>query len=259
MPRLKLTLAYVGTRYCGWQIQDKPSPPPTIQGALEAILRRVTGTLIRVHGAGRTDSGVHADAQVAHLDIPEDKAHLDWQRIFNTNLPGDISVLEVQPVPDAFHARFDAVDKTYTYQFWMNRRYMPPRLHPFAWDCGPLDINRMHAALPHLLGQHDFRSLQNSGTPIEDTVRTITHMELNPGLALCPGPEALALRVTADGFLKQMVRNIAGLLVAVGRNKFAPEDIPALLLTTQREAAPATAPACGLTLTHITYPASFEN
>ena len=259
MPRLKLTLAYVGTRYCGWQIQDKPSPPSTIQGELEAVLRRVTGTLVRVHGAGRTDSGVHADAQVAHLDIPEDKAHLDWQRIFNTTLPGDISVLEVRPVPADFHARFDAVDKTYTYQFWMNRRCMPPRLRPFAWDCGPLDVECMRAALPHLLGRHEFRSLQNAGTPMEDTVRTITEITLDPALALCPAPEALALRVTADGFLKQMVRNIAGLLAAVGRRTLQPDAIPGLLQAARRENAPPTAPACGLTLTRVTYPREFEN
>ena len=117
MPRLKITLAYVGTQYCGWQIQEKANPPPTIQGELEKVLRKVTGAPTRVHGAGRTDSGVHAEGQVAHVDVPEDKAHLDWQRIFNTTLPKDISVLSVQKVSDTFLSRFDAVHKTYVPYF----------------------------------------------------------------------------------------------------------------------------------------------
>lgn len=254
MPRLKFTIAYVGTRYHGWQIQDKPSPPPTIQGELEKVLHRVAGRLVRVHGAGRTDSGVHAEAQVAHADLPEDKGGLDWQRICNTTLPQDISVLDVQIVADTFHARFDALHKTYTYQFWLNRRYMPPRLRPFAWDCGALDIGRMHAALPHLLGRHDFRSLQNAGTPMEDTTRTILALELAPAAAQPSPSPLLELRVTADGFLKQMVRNMAGLLVTVGRGLLPPDAIPALLRQADRRAAPPTAPACGLTLSHVAYP-----
>ena len=256
MPRLCLSLAYVGTRYAGWQIQDKANPPPTIQGELEKVLTKVTGGLVRVHGAGRTDSGVHADGQVAHADIPEAKAHLDWQRIFNTSLPKDISVLESRWVDDNFHSRFDATQKTYTYHFWTERRYMPPLLRPFAWDCGGLDVQAMRAALPHLVGEHDFASLQNTGTPIENTVRTVSALELSPALALLPHPAALALRVSADGFLKQMVRNMAGLLVAVGKGKFAAENIPALLRAGTRPHAPPTAPACGLFLTSVAYPDS---
>lgn len=253
MPRFKLTLAYVGTRYSGWQIQDKPAPPPTIQGELEAVLHRVMGTCVRVHGAGRTDSGVHADAQTAHVDIPEAKAHLDWQRIFNTALPSDISVLDIWPVDAAFHARFDAVHKTYTYQFWTNHRFMPPRLRPFAWNCGPLDVDRMRTALPHMLGKHDFCSLQNAGTPMDDTIRTVFELELGHHLAFLPHTHAVGLSVTADGFLKQMVRNIAGLLAAVGREKLNPDAIPPLLRSGQRALAPPTAPACGLTLSSVTY------
>ena len=265
MPRLRLTVAYVGTRYCGWQIQDKPKAPPTIQGELEKVLFRVAGILVRVHGSGRTDSGVHAHGQVAHADIPASKAHLDWQRIFNTSLPPDISVLEARLVDDNFHCRFDALHKTYTYHFWLNRRCMPPLLRPFAWDCGPLDVARMQAALPYLMGKHDFRCLQNAGTPMEDTVRTILQLDLSHQApqweASIPTPSPaqtttahLALRVTADGFLKQMVRNTAGLLAAVGRGKFEAEAITALLRDGQRADAPPTAPACGLFLHSVAYP-----
>lgn len=253
MPRLRLTLAYMGSRYCGWQIQDKPQAPPTIQGELEKVLQRVCGSLLRVHGAGRTDSGVHAEGQVAHVDIPDAKAALDWQRIFNTSLPGDISVVEARWEHDGFHSRFDALHKTYTYQLWLERRWMPPLLRPLAWDCGPLDVERVRTALPLLLGKHDFRCLQNAGTPIEDTARTIMALELAPELALFPHPAALALRVTADGFLKQMVRNLTGLLVAIGRGKFEVQAVPELLRHGSRADAPPTAPACGLSLSAVTY------
>lgn len=256
MPRFRLTLAYVGTRCHGWQIQEKPHPPPTIQGELEAVLARVLcqkGQIVRVHGAGRTDSGVHADAQIAHCDIPDAKAHLDWQRIFNTSLAPDICVLDIAPVADTFHARLDAKAKTYTYQLWTEPRWMPPRLAPFAWNCGPLDTGRIHAALPYLTGSYDCRSLQNAGTPMENTVRTICNIALDPALALMPHANALALRVRADGFLKQMVRNMTGLLVAVGRGTLAPENIPALLAACDRRLAPPTAPAHGLCLTNVHY------
>lgn len=247
-----MTVAYVGTRYSGWQTQDKPSPPPTIQGELERVLRRVLGRPTRVHGAGRTDSGVHADGQTAHVDIPEANAGLDWRRIFNATLPGDISVLEMGPTAETFHARFDALHKTYTYQFWTERRWMPPRLRPFVWDCGPLDAVAMTEALPHLMGRHDFRALQNAGTPMENTVRAILDIKLStPDWGPCS--PALALSVTADGFLKQMARNLAGLLAAVGRGKLLPEAASRLLAAGERRDAPATAPAQGLTLSSVAY------
>ncbi len=256
MVRLKITLSYVGTQYCGWQIQEKPKAPPTIQGELESVVQRVVGTHVRIHGAGRTDSGVHAEGQVAHMDVPHEKGHLQWQRIFNTSLPQDISVLDVSSVEPHFHSRFDAIHKTYTYTFWCERTFMPPRLRPFAYNVGNLDYDNMRKALPYLMGTHNFAAMQNVGTPIEDTIRTIMHMELAkqcPWLPKALHPHCLTLTVQADGFLKQMVRNLAGLLAAVGKHKFSPEQIPALLDAGLRNQAPATAPACGLSLQHIYY------
>ncbi len=254
MPRLKLTLSYVGTQYCGWQIQDNG---PTIQGELEKIFKPVVGGLVRVHGAGRTDSGVHAEAQVAHVDLPEDKASLDWQRILNTSLPKDINVLKIEHVHADFHSRFDAISKTYHYTFWTNRNTMPPRLQPFAWNCGPLNIPSMQAALVHLLGRHDFACFQNTGTPIEDTIRVINAASLQSTCAWLPAQfhsHVLTLSINANGFLKQMVRNIAGLLVAVGRNNMQAEDVISLIINGSRKDAPPTAPACGLTLIEVHYP-----
>ncbi len=253
MPRLKITISYVGTNYCGWQIQDNA---PSIQAELEKVLQTVIGEPVRVHAAGRTDSGVHAEGQVAHVDVPEAKAELDWQRIFNTSLPQDISVRNVELVADEFHSRYDAKSKTYAYTFWLQRSEMPPRIRPFAWDCGPLDIKAMRMALAHIRGRHDFACFQNVGTPIEDTVRFVYGATLEEGSPWLPKEyqdHVLTLNITANGFLKQMVRNIAGMLVAVGRYNMEAEDIPSLIASADRKGAPATAPAHGLSLISVRY------
>jgi tRNA pseudouridine38-40 synthase len=256
--RLKLLLAYVGTQYRGWQIQQIPQAPPTIQGTLEAALQKIAGQMLRVHGAGRTDSGVHAHAQVAHVDIPEARARLNWQRSLNAILPDDIRIISVESVPDSFHARKDALHKTYIYQFWQERSFLPPQLAPFVWNCGPLEGEAMRAALPHLLGRHDFSGLCNRGTDVQSRVRTVLDARLYtlPPCEYYPAhAPVLRFSVTANGFLKQMVRNMAGLLAACGRGKIQPEAIPALLASKSRQAMPApTAPAQGLALTHIHYP-----
>ncbi len=277
MARLALTVSYVGTRLAGWQIQartDRPQPR-TVQGELERIAERIVGAPVRLHGAGRTDSGVHAEAQVAHMDVPDHRADLDWQRAFNAGLPDDISVAAVARVPDDFHSRFDARGKTYTYRLWPERRWAPPRLAPFAWATGSLDLDAMDAAAAHLHGTHDFASFQNTGTDITTTVRTVTRVArryegeapVHPALpgamplsdadgdmnCISAGLRVIAWDFEADGFLKQMVRNMMGLLVAVGRGKLPPDAVPAILAARDRKAAPATAPAQGLTLTRVHY------
>ena len=255
--RLKLLLAYVGTRYSGWQIQEKPSPPPTIQGELEAALRTICGHNVRAHGSGRTDSGVHAHGQVVHCDVPDTRAELNWRNSLNAILPRDIRVLHAQRAAPDFHARKDALRKTYAYQFWQEQTFMPPQLTPFVWKCGPLNVDAMRAALPHLLGQHNFAAMRNVGTDVESTERTVLQAELYamPPCEFYP-PHAPMLRfmVTADGFLKQMVRNMAGLLVACGQGKIAPQNVPALLATCDRRAVQSvTAPAQGLALVSVVY------
>lgn len=256
--RLRLVLAYVGTRYSGWQIQEKPDPPPTIQGTLEWAMRKISGVPVRIYGSGRTDAGVHAHGQVAHCDVPDAKAGLHWRQSLNALLPSDIRVIQAAPAPADFHARKNALNKTYMYQFWQERAFVPPHLIPFVWTCGPVAVNTMRAALPYLLGQHDFAGLRNTGTDVESSLRTIQAADLCI-LPCCEHfPEhapMLRLTVTADGFLKQMVRNIAGLLVACGKGKIPPQCIPALLAAHDRQAVPAvTAPPQGLTLVRVTYP-----
>ncbi len=258
MPRYKCTLAYVGTRYAGWQIQELSKAPLTIQGELEKVLFKVTGKLIRVHGAGRTDAGVHAEGQVAHFTIPEncrDKSAHEWQRIFHALLAPDICVYKVEAVPEDFHSRFLACGKTYSYTLWTDLSFVPPRLRPFLWACGKLNMEKMQQAIPYLLGTHDFAGLQNVGTPMENTTRTIIALSIEQGSPWAAQHEhILTLSVDADGFLKQMVRNITGLLVAVGQNRFDCENIPALLQEKNRKKAPATAPAQGLSLVRVHYP-----
>lgn len=306
MARLKLTVAYVGTHLHGWQIQahENHAHLRTVQGELERIATRVAGVPVRLHGSGRTDSGVHADAQIAHMDIPDERCGINWQRAFNTQLPPDISVIDVTRTADDFHARFDATGKLYTYRIWATRRFIPPRLRDFVWATAPLDIAAMLKAAEHLKGTHDFTSFQNHGTDITSTVRTLRAIECAcigalpethrlpsekycsaqaaPRLVLSAtdcatgcttdcaastvpslvipddagyldAPVELVWTFEADGFLKQMVRNLMGLLVNVGRGKIAHEDVPEIILACDRTRSAVTAPARGLTMTKVFY------
>ncbi|MEG2140272.1 MAG: tRNA pseudouridine(38-40) synthase TruA [Bilophila sp.] len=256
MPRLKLTLAYVGTHYHGWQTQARPTGPQllTIQSLVEAAVAHILGAPVHVHGAGRTDSGVHADAQVAHLDIPESRVSLDWQLALNTSLPRDIRIVEAKIVPQRFHAQHSAIRKTYEYRLWLSRRYTPPKLYPFVWACGALDVARMDETARYLLGRQDFASLKNAGTDLVSTVRTMLAIERTPTGSLPENQLELTWIFEADGFLKQMVRNCVGLLVAAGLGKLAPEEVPEILQSCDRRLAPLTAPARGLTLKKVWYP-----
>ncbi|MBU3832322.1 MAG: tRNA pseudouridine(38-40) synthase TruA [Candidatus Desulfovibrio faecigallinarum] len=255
--RLRLVIAYVGTGYMGWQVQAQHLAMQTIQGQLEHALQLLAGQEVRVHGSGRTDSGVHAERQVAHCDFPEDRyARLkDMRNSLNALLPCDIRVFAVQPCERNFHARFDAHNKTYRYRFWQERGFVPPALKPYVWCCGPLDVAVVREALPHLLGEHDFACLANAGTTgRESTVRTLYALELNENTVWEGCAPMLELFVTGSGFLKQMVRNMAGLLAEIGRGKVGSSDVPRILESRSRTALPApTAPASGLTLMCVEY------
>jgi len=250
MARLKLVLAYDGTAFNGWQLQAG-SGQRTVQGCLEQALARICAAPVRAHGSGRTDSGVHALGQVVHADIPEERVDVPWQRSLNAILPDDISVLHAALAAPDFHARYSALSKTYTYSLWPESRYDIPQRRNFVWSTGTLDFAAMDEAAKHLVGEHDFASFQNVGTPVKSTVRTVTLIAREPGLF--PGEEVW--RFEADGFLKQMVRNMVGLLVEVGRGRFAPADVRAILEGCDRKAAFPTAPPQGLTLAAVRYPA----
>ena len=254
--RLRLLVAYDGTGYSGWQIQEKPQPPPTVQGTLEAALARLTGRQTRVFGSGRTDAGVHAHGQTAHRDVP-DRAGLDWRHGLNAVLPPSVRVLAAEAAAPDFDARRDAVAKTYVYQFWRERSFVPPGLAPYVWAAGPLDEALMRAALPAFVGERDFASLRNAGSDTRGSVRHIFAARLEgrpPQEFYPPHMPLLRLTVTANGVLKQMVRNMAGILAACGRGKLAPEAVPGLLAARDRAAVPApTAPPQGLALVRVEY------
>lgn len=246
MIRLKATVAYDGTDFCGWQIQDGQR---TVQGEFEAAVSRITDTKVRVHGSGRTDSGVHAMGQVAHFDIPGERSEVPWRRALNAILPRDVSVLDICEVPADFHSRFSALSKTYSYTLWLEREFIHPRRRFFVWDCGPLDFAAMDNAAELMVGRHDFKSFQNVGTPVKDTVRTVSGFSRSSG----QNAHEVVWTVQADGFLKQMVRNMMGCLVEVGRGKVSPESVRSILDERDRSVAPATAPAQGLCLERVHY------
>ncbi|MDR2503170.1 MAG: tRNA pseudouridine(38-40) synthase TruA [Deltaproteobacteria bacterium] len=258
--RIKLTLAYVGTAFSGWQIQgDGPHRPRTVQGELEAALTRLTGLPMRVHGAGRTDAGVHADMQAAHFDVPAKLARINWPLALRGLLPDDLVILGAEEVPPDFHARFSAAGKIYAYAFSLDSVPLPPRWGPFVWRVGPLDLRLMDEAAAALLGEHDFAAFQNSGHSAGNTVRRLDELVRLP---LCPSPEPPDFppgrywfwRFTGNGFLKQMVRNLMGFLVEAGRGRLRPADAAALFAAGKRKDSPfPTAPAHGLTLIRVLY------
>ena len=291
MPRLKLTLAYQGTRYAGWQLQapvwrdpssglfcapgqDQKSPAPspkaapsssdaklpqTIQGELESCVARILGVeRIPIHGAGRTDSGVHAEGQVCHLDLPAKSERIGWRQALNTYLPHDIRITGAAWVSDDFHARESALGKRYAYSLWMSQDKALPRIAPFVWSTPVPDLDAATRALPLLTGRHDFASFQNSGSDIIDTVRTLRSITISPGTVAglsCPPHWPVATFIfEGDGFLKQMTRNLVGLLVWIAQGKIRAGDIPAIFAAGHRGALPSpTAPAQGLSLMEVMY------
>jgi tRNA pseudouridine38-40 synthase len=246
MVRFRLRIAYDGSAFHGWQVQAEGR---TVQGELEGALGAILGGPVRVHGSGRTDSGVHALGQTAHFDAPGEASAIPWVRALNANLPPDVRVLAAGAVPETFHARYSATGKTYAYTLWPCSAPLPPQRRMFVWACGPLDLERMDRAAASLLGEHDFAAFQNAGTEVESTVREVTSCARSAGAFA----GEVVWRFSATGFLKQMVRNMVGCLAAVGRGKLAPEDVPALLERGDRTLAPATAPAHGLALERVDY------
>lgn len=255
--RILLTIAYEGTLYAGWQLQGVSQRQPTIQGTIENALQTLTGRAVRIHCAGRTDAGVHALAQKAHFDANHMRASWDWRKRLNALLPQDIRIVAAEPVPDDFHARKNAISKTYIYQFWQEPAFTPPHLRNWVWSCGPLDPEKIRHILPAFTGEHDFASFQNTGTPVKTTSRNITAIrleEISHEIWLPPYRPLLRLTITGNGFLKQMVRNIAGYLQALGAGKKplpAPEEIFAA--RSRAFLSTPTAPAKGLCMAGIDY------
>lgn len=247
MRTLKLTLQYDGTRYVGWQRQ---ASGPSIQGVLEEALAPFAGGRVAVHGAGRTDAGVHALAQVASVSLGSRLPASELRRALNAVLPSDVRVLDAEDVESGFHARFSARTKTYEYRI-VNAQIVSPFLCRYVWHVPrTLDLEAMRTGAAFLAGRHDFAAFRGTGTGVATTERTIHDLAWQAGGGFdCP----LVFRITGDGFLRHMVRNIVGTLVEVGAQQWEPRRVPLILASRDRTQAGPTAPAHGLFLVHVQY------
>lgn len=249
MRRIRLTLQYDGARYRGWQVQPEG---PTVQGSVEAALAVIAGGPVRIHGAGRTDAGVHAVAQVAHFDT--DLSHADdvWVRALNAHLPRDVAVTHAREVADAFHARHTALTKHYRYRI-LNRPVRCPFRRGVCWFLPmPLDVDAMARGAEHLIGTHDFTSFRASGCGARGPVRRLDRA------AVARDGDEVVIELVASGFLKQMARNVVGTLVEVGRGRRPPAWIGEVLEAKDRTQAGETAAAWGLILMEVAYPPPFD-
>jgi tRNA pseudouridine38-40 synthase len=245
MRTLKLTLAYDGTRFVGWQRQAEGE---SIQGVLEDVLARFEGAPVTVNGAGRTDAGVHALGQVASVRVTCLHDVITLTRALNAQLPEDVRVLAVEDAAPDFHARFSATTKTYRYMI-RNAPIAMPFERAYVWHLPELlNVDAMQRAAALLVGTHDFAAFQSVGTETPGSVRTI----LRSGI-LQLEPSLLAYQVTGAGFLRYMVRALTGTLVEIGRGWREPDAITSLLAGGRRSEAGATAPPQGLFLVSVDY------
>lgn len=246
---LRITLAYDGTHYAGWQVQPEEA---TIQSALEQALEQLTGQPIRVTASGRTDAGVHALGQVASCTLASPMSADTLCRALNACTPPDISIRSVSDAGPGFHAIRDAIQKRYRYVI-QDGGFRDPFLRNYAWQTpARLDEQAMATAARLLLGTHDFASFQASGSPRVSTTRTITEIVVERRAGDLR--DRIEIEVTADGFLYNMVRNIVGTLVEIGRGNESPAWISRVLSARDRRMAGPTAPPQGLFLVWVRYP-----
>lgn len=246
MRRVKLTVAYDGTNYSGWQIQPNAD---TIERQLDIAINKVTKEKIHVTGASRTDAGVHAMGNVAVFDTESAIPPERFSYALNACLPQDISVQSSEEVSPDFHPRHCDTRKTYEYKI-LNTQMPIPQLRNYSWHVSyELDIDAMRKAASYLVGEHDFKSFCCVRTQAESTVRTIYSLEVLYDMQNAQ----VIIMITGNGFLYNMVRIIAGTLIDVGRGKINPDDIPDILKYKDRSKSGKTAPPQGLTLMKIDY------
>jgi tRNA pseudouridine38-40 synthase len=266
---LRLTIEYDGTAYVGWQRQPEGV---SIQGLLEDALAAFERGPVTVHGAGRTDAGVHALGQVASVRTRAAHDVATLQRALNAVLPLDVRVVVVEDAAPDFHARYDAISKTYEYRI-VNAPYASAFEHRYVWHVpGALDVEAMRAGAAALVGRHDFAAFRALGGDAATTERTIFALDLESGSDANRGSEqplrpenrasadrgltpvgALTLRVVGDGFLRHMVRTIAGTLVDVGLGRWPADHVARILAGRDRAAAGRAAPPTGLFLVAVGY------
>lgn len=246
--KIKLTIAYDGTAYQGWQVQKIGTG---VQEKVEAALAKIFPGVKRIHSSSRTDTGVHALGMVAHFEIAKEQFNMPVRKLalaLNAHLPEDIRIVSAARCRPDFHARFDAKGKQYRYVVW-NHAAMNPLLRHRAWHVPRrLDLAAMRAAAKLFVGRHDFQSFSaNPGYAKESTVRTLTRCEVKKS-----GPQFTFI-IEGDGFLYKMCRGIVGTIVQVGLGKFPPAEVKTMLAKCDRRVAGMTAPAHGLVLWKVFY------
>ena len=251
---IRLLIAYDGSNYCGWQRQKQGEA--TIQGEIERRLALLCQEEVPLHGAGRTDTGVHAQGMVAHFQTTARTPVLAFFKGLNSMLPTDIRILGAEEAPPEFHSRFDAQGKTYRYDFFTGSLQPPwSRLYRAHFP-GAFDPSLVQQALPALEGTHDFASFERTGTRDRTltTGRGAVRTLLKLSCTKAPGStDNWSLRLTGDGFLRQMVRIISGTLIEIGQGKRAPAEMRHIIEAQDRRMAGLTAPACGLFLEQLYY------
>jgi len=241
----KLTIQYDGSRYDGWQKQGNTDN--TIQGKLEAVLSRLAGEAVEVHGAGRTDAGVHAEGQVASVKLPGNRPAAEVMAYLNQYLPEDIAVIGAEEADARFHARLSAKSKVYRYALRLgDRPDVFRRKYQYRVE-EPLDVAAMERAAARLTGTHDFRAFRANKRYRKSTVRTVHAIDI----ALCGADLTITYR--GDGFLYNMVRILTGTLLEVGQGARSPEEMEEILTSLDRSRAGRTAPAQGLCLVNVEY------
>lgn len=245
MTNYKMIIQYDGSRYKGWQVQGNTEQ--TIQGKIEAVLKKMTGDKVEINGSGRTDAGVHAMGQVANVKLKNDYPCKKVMEYLNTYLPEDIAVLKVTAEDERFHARLSAVEKTYQYRIWTSsvpnvfeRKYVETIEEP-------LNVNQMRRAAFAFTGEHDFTSLCGNRHMKKSAVRTIYDIRIEEL------DHEIRISVCGNGFLQNMVRILVGTLVEVGLGKRDPQDMTGILEAKNRDMAGITMPAKGLMLMEVKY------
>jgi tRNA pseudouridine38-40 synthase len=248
MPRFAAGLEYDGRAYSGWQFQPGLQ---TVQDVVQRALSRVADAPVECVCAGRTDAGVHAAAQVVHFDTAAVRTERGFRLGANSYLPPDVSVTWVREVPEQFHARFSATARSYRYVI-LNRDSRPGLATGRAtWERRPLDAAVMHEAARVLVGEHDFSAFRSVECQSNSPVRRVETLEVTRSA------DWLTLAITANAFLHHMVRNVAGLLMSVGRGDSPPDRVAEVLASLDRKTNAATAPPDGLYLAAVRYPAEF--
>jgi len=246
----KLLIQYDGTDFHGWQVQENDR---TIQGELERVIGMLADTEVSVVGSGRTDAGVHAEGQIANVHLSGKFTPEKLKHAVNGNLWRDIRIMKAEKAPDDFHARFSAKKKTYIYRI-VNAPVMSPFWRRFAHhEARPLDVSRMNEAARFFLGEHDWTAFASSKSDGESRIRTVLDFTVESRWDDVAQGAMIELRITAHGFLRYMVRSIAGTMLEVGRGEKDSDTIQSAIVTRDRALAGQTAPAHGLTLLRVDY------